>query len=77
VLFPVFLLTDLGAVHDGLASTAVRERDTFWCNDVAEATDLGHDCAWSVYCIENEIPWRNVSRIFFDLRLGGHFVSHK
>jgi hypothetical protein len=27
--FPVFLLTDLGAVLDGLACTAVSERDTF------------------------------------------------
>jgi hypothetical protein len=27
--FPVFLLTDLGAVKYGLASTAVRELDTF------------------------------------------------
>jgi hypothetical protein len=72
VRFPIFLLTDLGAVHDGLASTAVRERDTFWCSDVAEVTGLGHGYARSVKwgnvrCIvlKKEIPWKERFIRFF------------
>jgi hypothetical protein len=45
--FPVFLLTVIGAVHDGLANTAAGERDIYQFNDLTEAAALGRDYAWS------------------------------
>jgi hypothetical protein len=45
VLFPVVPLTDLGAVQDGMAVAAVRERDILSrCYDFTDTTSLGHDC---------------------------------
>jgi hypothetical protein len=41
--FPIFLLTDRGAVHGGSARTAATEPDIFRYSDVTGATGLGHD----------------------------------
>jgi hypothetical protein len=42
VLFPMFLLTDPGAVHGGSACTAAKDWDIFrWCSLAVQA-DPGH-----------------------------------
>jgi hypothetical protein len=42
VLFPIFLLTDLGTVHGGSACTAGKGRDIFRSNSLAGQAGLGH-----------------------------------
>jgi hypothetical protein len=42
VFFPMFLLTDLGAVHGGSAFIAAKDRDIFRCCSLAVQAGLGH-----------------------------------